>query len=156
MRTWFELGGFVYDIASNTFPLVFDNNTFVGENSRVGGFHNGDFYSRTWFGNLIRIDPVSNTAFDTGVPLTTEHASMDISPAGLVYLNGYAGTETTFEVFDINTNTVMTLASAPAYGGNSHPSLVWIPAVPEPATLILGGYGVILLLSCRTRRQVRK
>lgn len=153
IRTYGELGGFVYDIASNTFPNIFDNNTNTGENSRVGGFYNGDFYSRTWFGNLISIDLNSNTAVDTGVPLATEHASMDISPAGLVYLNGYQSTETTFEVFDIITNSVTSLANAPAYGGNSHPSLAWVVGVPEPTTLTLLTLMVISAIGGVRRRR---
>lgn len=135
IRTYGELGGFEYDIATNSFPVIFDNATSVGENSRVGGYHNGYYYSRQYDGNLIRIEPNTNTPFDTGVPLTTMHASMAVSPAGLIYMNGYAETETTFEVFDINTNTVMLLASAPGYGGNAHPSLAWVP-VPEPSLVV--------------------
>jgi len=160
IRTFFELGGSVFDTGSNSFTTIFDNATVVGENSRVGEFYNGSFYSRSSTGNLIAVNPTTAVGTDTGVPLITSHASTAVTPNGLIYLNGYGGTQTLFEVFDINTSIRTTLASSPLYGGNAHPSLAVITtedvAVPEPGSLALLSLGTLVLVGgYRLKRRKR-
>ncbi|MCP4641978.1 MAG: hypothetical protein GY851_16165, partial [bacterium] len=112
IRTFGRLGGFAYDTGANTFPLIFDNTTSVAENGRVGGYYDGNFYSRTWSGPLVSIDPVTAATASIGSPLIVEHASMDITPTGLIYMNGYDANEGAFEVFDLNAVMPTALANA--------------------------------------------
>ncbi len=132
IRTYQQLGFFAYDIATNTFPTICDDATGVGENSRVGVYYNGFFYSRTWTGNLISFNVGTCSSSDTGVALATYHASTDVDGNGNIYLNGYSSTEQTFEVFSISGNSVTPLANAPLYGGNAHPSLAVVGLTQTP------------------------
>lgn len=132
IRTYQQLGFFVYDIATNTFPTICDDATSVGENSRVGVYYSGFFYSRTWSGNLISFNVGTCASSDTGVALATYHSSTDVDANGNIYLNGYSGTEQTFEAFSISGNSVTPLANAPLYGGNSHPSLAVVGLIQVP------------------------
>ena len=103
-----------FDIATQSFGASCNVSSLgVGENSRVGGYYDGNFYSRTFNGNLIATNVATCVTTDTGVALATTHASMEVSDGGLIYMNGYSGTQATFEVFDIATNTLTSLANAP-------------------------------------------
>lgn len=148
IRTFGQLGFFVYDIATNTFPSICDDTTIVNENSRVGAYYNGFFYSRTSGGNLVSFNIGNCASSDTGIALTTTHASTDVDENGNIYLNGYSP-EQTFEVYSISGNNVTTLANAPLYGGNAHPSLAVLegPELPPVPTSIptISEWGMIIM-----------
>lgn len=160
IRTYTEIGFMSFDLATQSFGASCNvASPSVGENSRVGGYHDGKFYSRTFTGNLIATDVATCATTDTGVALATTHASMEVSDDGLIYMNGYSGTQTVFEVFDIATNTLSTLANAPVCGPGDHCSIAIVEsaaAVAEPAISALFGFGLAGLAYARQRRSLNR
>lgn len=157
VRTYSQAGFFTYDIASQSFGTVCNSGTSVGENGRVGGYYNGNFYSSTFSGgNLLATNTTTCQEVDTGAALTATHSSMEISNDGLIYLNGYSNTQNIFEVYDIAANTFTRLADAPNCASGDHCSITMVQnveEVPEPSTLAIFALGVFGLASRRLKKQ---
>ena len=125
IRTYFQLGFTGFDTSNATFPVICDDATNVLENSRVGAFFDGWFYSRTQNGTYARFDVTSCVKEDTGVSPSSGHSATAEDPAGHIYSNGYSGTFHIFEVYDAVTNTIVRLEDAPALeGSGEHSTLV--------------------------------
>jgi hypothetical protein len=164
IRTVSELGHFTFNPSTGTFGNGCPDTTSVGENSRAGVFYQGNFYTRTWSGNLIATNVATCVQTDTGVVLTTEHSSTAVDSLGNIYLNGYSDSENTFEVQSISGASVTPLADSPQLsGGNVHGSLAILgdgttdfsSAVPVPAISQWGIALMILLLSMTTGLYLR-
>jgi uncharacterized repeat protein (TIGR01451 family) len=124
IRTWGELGFFVFDPVSASFPLVIDDPTNVYENSRVGAFYNGEFFSRTQTGAYQAYNLATSLWRNTGIAPTSSHSATGEDQAGNIYSNGWEDANV-FEVFNVPANTLLRLADAPVIPGNTHSTLVW-------------------------------
>ncbi|WJG10271.1 PEP-CTERM sorting domain-containing protein [Aliiglaciecola sp. LCG003] len=156
IRTYGQAGFFTYDIDAQSFGTVCSSATSVGENGRVGGYYDGNFYASVFTGgNLLATNTSTCQQVDTGAAMSVTHASMDVSSDGLIYVNGYSGTQTIFEVYDIASNTFTRLADSPLCAPGDHCSLAIVEGnsidVPEPATLMVFLAGLLGLRSRKTR-----
>lgn len=156
IRTYQQAGFFTYDIASQSFGTVCNSGTSVGENGRIGGYYDGNFYSSQFSGgNMLATNTTTCQEVDTGAALTATHSSMEVSNNGLIYLNGYTNTQNVFEVYDIAANTFTALADAPncAPGDHCTIAIVQSVSVPEPSTLAIFALGIMGLASRRFKKQ---
>ena len=139
IRTYSQLGFTGFDTSNATFPVICDDATGVSENSRVGAFFDGRFYSRTQNGTYARFDVTSCVKEDTGVSPSSSHSATAEDPAGHIYSNGFSSTFNVFEVYDAVTNTINRLADAPELEGNGgHSTLV---ATGFAANVVTGSVG---------------
>ncbi len=156
VRTYSQAGFFTYDIGLQSFGNICNSGTSVGENGRVGGYYDGNFYSSEFSGgNLLATNTTTCQEVDTGTALTVTHSSMEISNDGLIYLNGYGNTQNVFEVYDIAANTLTRLADAPNCAPGDHCSIAMVQSaqdVPEPSTLAIFALGMIGLASRRFKK----
>ena len=129
IRTYSELGFFAFNPATLTFPQICDFGSGVLENSRVGAFHNGNFYSRDASGTYQATDVATCGVVDTLVAPTSSHSSSGEDDVGNIYSNGY-NDDIVFEVYNAPTNTLTLLAPAPD-----------IPATPLHTGVDWSGWG---------------
>jgi hypothetical protein len=136
IRTVTELGFFAFEPASTTFPQICDLVGDVSENSRVGAFFDGEFFSRDFAGTYQAIDVSTCAVRDTGVAPTSVHSATGEDEVGNIYSNGWED-ETIFEAFNVPTNTLTRLADAPAIPENAHSTLVAVRTISAviPVTL---------------------
>lgn len=129
IRVYGQLGHMAFDTNTETFLAGCTDTTNVGENSRAGVFFGGNFYARTWSGNLIATDVQTCVASDTSVGLQTEHSSTAVDTAGNIFLNGFSSSVNTLEVFSTTGNQVSLLPDAPALNvGGGHATLAVLGA----------------------------
>lgn len=131
IRTVGELGFFVFDPASATFPQICNFGLGVLENSRVGAFYNGEFFSRHELGTYQAIDVSTCSVTDTGAAPTSSHSSAGEDEVGNIYSNGW-NDDIVFEVFNVPTNTLTRLMDAPDIPDNAHSTLVAVGSVVSP------------------------
>jgi hypothetical protein len=136
IRTVGELGFFAFEPASATFPQICDVGGGVSEDSRVGAFFDGEFFSRDFAGAYQAIDVSTCAVSDTGVAPASVHSATDEDEVGNIYSNGWED-ETIFEVFNVPTNTLTRLADAPEIPENAHSTLVAVRTISAVISVTL-------------------
>ncbi|MEW6741560.1 MAG: hypothetical protein AB1486_02280 [Planctomycetota bacterium] len=121
-----DLGFFAFDPGTVSFPKICDQSGGVGENARVGVLYNNEFFARTFTGTYMATDVGTCSLRDTGVAPTSTHSSSAGDGAGNIYSNGW-NDDTIFEVYNVPSNTLTSLAAAPDIAGNAHSTLVHTP-----------------------------
>jgi len=120
IRTYSQMGFTEIDTTTDAVLQTVVNATNVGENSRTGSFYNGNFYVREFSGSFIRIDTTTGIASDTGaIPLSGHTGTATDFINGRIYISGYGGDATSFQVFDPSTDTITTLADQPSVSNHS-------------------------------------
>jgi len=131
-----DMGYFVFDPATGTFPISCVDGRSMFENARSGEFYNGEWITRNQTTNYIARDNGCNLRNLGGGP-TSQHSSSALdSSLGLIYSNGW-NDDYLFEVYDIAANTITALAPAPDIPGNAHSTLVYV----EPGGASWKNYG---------------
>jgi len=131
-----DLGYFVFDPATGTFPLGCSDGRPMTENARAGEWYNGEFINRDQYTNYYARDSVCNLRNMGGGPTSGLSASALDPGKGLLYSNGQQD-DYLFEVYDIAAGTLTTLAPAPDILGNAHSTLVYV----EPGGASWRNYG---------------
>src|SRR5690606_25372537 len=94
--------------------------TDVGENSRTGSFVDGYFYSRVWDGPFQRFDGVSGAKTPMlGDPLSGHTATDTDFSTGRIYVAGYGGQGTIFQVYHPVDDLMIDLAPSPNVSDHS-------------------------------------
>jgi cysteine-rich repeat protein len=120
IRTYSQLGFQVIDTTNDTVARTIPDGTSVGENSRSGSYVDGYFYSRIWDGPFQRFDGVSGTKTGMLGDPTSSHTATDTDFAtGRIYVAGYGGQGTIFEVYDPVDDAMTSLAASPNVSNHS-------------------------------------
>jgi cysteine-rich repeat protein len=128
IRTYDQLGFRVVDTSNDTVVRTIVDTTSVGENSRTGSYWNGNFYGRTWDSAFQRLDAQDGSKQDTGATPGSEHTGTDTDfSTGLIYVSGYGGQGTVFQVFDPSDDSITTLANQPMVDNHSTITVMRIP-----------------------------
>jgi hypothetical protein len=94
--------------------------TNVGENSRTGSYVDGYFYSRDWDAPFQRYDGITGTKTAMMGTPTSGHTATDTDfGTGYIYVGGYGGEGTVFQVYDPGNDMMMDLASSPDVSNHS-------------------------------------
>lgn len=123
VRTYSELGFSAFDPTGPSFPQICDYGSGVAENSRVGAYFDGEFYTREQSGTYQAIDIATCDVRDTGTAPNSSHSATGEDTEGNIYSNGWTD-DTVFELYDAVTNDLNGLAPAPDIPDNSHSTLV--------------------------------
>ncbi len=123
VRTYGELGFFGFDPSTVSFPVTCSVGGSVGENSRVGAYWGGSFFTKEWSGPIMEYDVATCAATATGVTPASVHASNAVDPAGLIYYKDWGNT--TFEAYAAAGGALSVLAGAPVIAGNAHETMTW-------------------------------
>jgi hypothetical protein len=124
IRVYQELGFMTFDPATTSFALC-SQGSGVSENSRVGVFHGGNWFTRQSSGPIEITDVATCSLTTTAAVPSSHHSSMAVTPTGHIYLNGWSP-DTPFDVYDIAAVTTSVLTPAPDYPGNGHSSLAHV------------------------------
>lgn len=128
IRTYSQLGFQVIDTSDDSIVRTIVNLTGVGENSRTGSYWNGHFYARTFTGTIQRLDAIDGTTVDTLAQPVSSHTGTDTDfSSGLIYISGYGGAATSFQVFDPSDDSISNLANQPAVSNHSTITVMRVP-----------------------------
>jgi hypothetical protein len=114
IRDWTTLGLTIFSTATNTVTQHWTSAMSCGENSRTGAYYSGFFYERDFSGPLYKMDVTTGVLSNLSVTPSESHTATDVDPAtGKIYFGPYSPTGTVFQVYNVATNTLTTLAPAP-------------------------------------------
>jgi len=120
VRTYGKMGFMVVDTTSDTVVRTITDNTSVGENSRTGAYYSGYFYARTMSGTFQKLDKINGTKTNTQAQPISSHTATDTDFfQGLIYVSGYSGQATAFQVFDPGNNSIVSKANQPSVSNHS-------------------------------------
>jgi len=126
IREGWKLGLIIVNPQTHSVVKYWPNNTQCGENSRVGSYYSGNFYTRESSKPFIRMDVGNGSTSNTGINPSEHHAATDVDPqTGNIYVGPYGPTGTKFQVYNVPKNTLTTLASVPAKVSN-HSTIVFV------------------------------
>lgn len=120
VRTYSQLGFQVIDTTTDTVARTVADATGVSENSRSGSFVDGYFYSRIWDGPFQRFDGTTGTKTSMlGDPVSSHTATDTDVSTGRIYVAGYGGQGSIFQVYDPVADVMIDLAPSPNVSNHS-------------------------------------
>ena len=120
IRTYSQLGFRVIDTTTDTVVRTITDATNVSENSRTGSYVDGHFYSRTWDSAFQRFEVINGTKTGMMSVPTSDHTATDTDFAtGMIYVAGYEGGGTVWQVYDPANDQLTTLAPSPNVSNHS-------------------------------------
>ncbi len=120
VRIYSRLGFMVVDTTNDAVVRNFADSSGVTENSRTGAYHSGYFYTRTYSGAFQKLDKTSGVKTATSITPISSHTATDTDFfTGLIYVSGYSGQATAFQVFDPGANTLVSKANQPSVSNHS-------------------------------------
>ena len=103
-------GFFVIDTRTGTLARTVTNGTVIGENSSSAAPLYGQFYTRNYGGDILRVDGTSGTLTDTGVDPTQQHNGFAADPSrGVIYTSASG----VFNSYDPASGALTSLAASP-------------------------------------------
>lgn len=110
IQTYGTAGFSVIDTRTNTLARTVTNGTVIGENSSSAAPLYGQFYTRNYGGDILRVDGTSGTLTDTGVDPTQQHNGFAADPSrGVIYTSASG----VFNSYDPASGALTSLAASP-------------------------------------------